>query len=150
MWLAYTSKLVERMKVAMGDRRNFSGGETSTFCLSFFQRRHFANQVALLKMPPWKHALHLHLFWNLFQVQLHTNLPQRCTFCHLLQILLNWCISTQLSLMNLNYQWIRLRFSHLSVPVEQNSLLKSFVRIVFYPSPITNAFSFHKLPNIHF
>jgi len=37
------------------------------------------------------------------------------------------------------------------VLVEQKSLLKSFVRIVFYTSAvIRNAFSFHKLPNIHF
>ena len=30
------------------------------------------------------------------------------------------------------------------------TLLKSFVGIVFYTSPIRNAFSIHKLPNIHF
>jgi len=36
------------------------------------------------------------------------------------------------------------------VLVEQNSLLKPFVRIVFYTSATRNAFSFHKLPNIHF
>jgi len=35
------------------------------------------------------------------------------------------------------------------VLVEQNSLLNSFVRVVFYTSAIRNAF-FHKLPNIHF
>jgi len=37
------------------------------------------------------------------------------------------------------------------VLVEQNSLLKSFVRIVFYTSAvIRNAFAFHKLRNIPF
>jgi len=38
--------------------------------------------------------------WNHFQVELYrpTNLPHKCTFCHLLQILLNWRIFTQLSL----------------------------------------------------
>ena len=32
----------------------------------------------------------------------------------------------------------------------RESLLKSFVRFVFYTSPIRNACPFHKLPNIHF
>ena len=32
----------------------------------------------------------------------------------------------------------------------RNSLLKSFVRIVFYTSAIRNVFAFHRLPNIHF
>jgi len=36
------------------------------------------------------------------------------------------------------------------VLVEQNSLLKSFVWIVFYTSAVRIAFSFRKLPNIHF
>jgi len=49
--------------------------------------------------------------------------------------------------MDLNYQQLRLHLSHLSVLVEQNSLVKSFLRIVFYTSVIRNAF--HKLPNIH-
>jgi len=52
--------------------------------------------------------------------------------------------------MDLNYQQLRLRLSHFSVLVEQNSLLKSFVRIICYTSTIRNAFAFHKLPNIHF
>jgi len=47
-----------------------------------------------------------------------------------------------------NYHQLRLWPSHLSVRVEQNSLLKSFVRIVFYTSAIRNAFVSHKLPNI--
>ena len=51
--------------------------------------------------------------------------------------------------MDLNYRQLRLRLSHFSVLVQQNSLLKSFVRIVFYTSAIRNAFAFHKLPNIH-
>jgi len=45
---------------------------------------------------------------------------------------------------------MRLRLSHFSVLGELNSLLTSFVRIVFYTSAIRNAFAFHKLPNIHF
>jgi len=51
--------------------------------------------------------------------------------------------------MDFNYQQLRLRLSHLSVLDEQNSLLKSFVGIVFYTSAIRNAFASHKLPNIH-
>jgi len=54
---------------------------------------------------PWKYVLHSHLFWNIFQVELYTSLPQRCTFYHSLQILMNWRInavimvnSTQVSL----------------------------------------------------
>ena len=50
--------------------------------------------------PQRKHELYSHLFWNPFQVELFrpTHLPQKCSFCHPLQILLNWCISIQLSL----------------------------------------------------
>ena len=59
-------------------------------------------------------------------------------------------LHTNESQMDLNYQQLRLRLSHLSVLVEQNSLLKSFLQIVFYTSDIRNAFAFHKLPNIHF
>jgi len=39
--------------------------------------------------------------------------------------------------MDLNYQQLRLRLSHLSMLVEQISLLKSFVRIVFYTSALS-------------
>ena len=49
--------------------------------------------------------------------------------------------------MDLNYQQLRLQLSHLSVLVEQNSLLKSFVQIVFYTSAINgNNFSKRKSP----
>jgi len=54
------------------------------------------------------------------------------------------------SQMDLNYQQLRLRLSHSSVLVEQNSFLKSLVQIVFYTSAIRNVFAFHKLPNIYF
>ena len=92
----------------MGVRRNFSrGGAKSTFCLSFsgcwrYNANRCSQNASLFlqhkENAPWKHALHSHLFWNLFQVELHTNLLQRCTFCHPLQILLNWRIFIQLSL----------------------------------------------------
>jgi len=57
-------------------------------------------------------------------------------------------LHTNESEMDVNYQQLCLRLSHLSVLVEQNSLLKSFVRIVFYISAIRNAFASHKPPNI--
>jgi len=106
-WLAHISKIAERVKVTTGFRRNFSrGSATSTFCLSVSGcwrcNSNGRSQNTLLFLhhevnAPWKHALHLHIFWNLFQVELHTNVPQRCTFCYLLQILLNWRIIFQLS-----------------------------------------------------
>jgi len=55
---------------------------------------------------PWKHVLHSHLFWNLFQVELCTNLPQRCTFYHPLQILLNWRINV---IIIVNYTQVSLK-----------------------------------------
>ena len=55
-----------------------------------------------------------------------------------------------LDYITVNYQQLRLRLSHLSVLVEQNSLLKSFVRIIFYTSAFRNVFASHKLPNVHF
>jgi len=79
----------------------------STICLSFSgswccdANGHSQNALLLLhhkENAPCKHTLHSHLFWNLFKVELYTNLPQRCTFCYLLQILLNCRIITQLTL----------------------------------------------------
>jgi len=107
--LAHTSKLVERVKVAMGVRRNFSRGRNVDICLSFSgcwcYNAHGCLQNALLFLhhkenAPWKHALYSHLFWIFFRAELFrpTNLQQRCTFCHPLQSLLNWRIFTQLSL----------------------------------------------------
>jgi len=89
------------MKVAMGVRRNLSRGRaTSTFCLSFSgcwrcnANGRLQNPLLFLhkENAQWKHALHSHLFWNLY-VELYTSLPQRCTFCRPLQLLLNWCIN---------------------------------------------------------
>jgi len=127
-------------------RRHFSRGATSTFCWSFSGCwRCSANgrsQIAFLFLhrnenSPWKHALHSHLFWNRFQVELYTSLPRRCTFCHLLQLaeLAHKCryhceLHTNGSEMDLNYISNYVCGSHLSVLVEQNSLLKSFVWII--------------------
>ena len=41
---------------------------------------------------PTKHVLHSHPFRNRIQVELYTNFPNACTFCHPLQLLLNWGI----------------------------------------------------------
>jgi len=63
----------------MGVRRNVSRGTTLTFCLLFSGCwRYSANGRLQNAVPflhhkensPWKHALHSHLFWNLFQVEL--------------------------------------------------------------------------------
>ena len=93
----------------------FPGGETSTFCLSFSGCSHCnvrgrSQSTSLFlhhkQNAPWKHALYLHLFWNVFQVELYTSLPQRCNFCHPLQLFFwigaymslslwtphNWCL----------------------------------------------------------
>jgi len=59
-------------------------------------------------------------------------------------------LHTNESEMVLNYQQLCLRLSHLSMLVEQNSIPKSFVRIVFYTSVIRNAFASNKPPNTHF
>ena len=105
-WLTQTSKFTERVKIVMGVRSNFSRGVCSVNILRIFFRlltlqckRMFTKRFTVStpqENAPWKHALHSHLIWNLFQVELYTNLPQRCTFCHPLQILLNWRIFTQL------------------------------------------------------
>jgi len=52
-------------------------------------------------------------------------------------------LHTSESEMDLNCQQLRFWLSHLSVLVEQKSLHKSFVRIVFYTSAVRNAFAFH-------
>jgi len=39
---------------------------------------------------PWTQALHSHLFWIFFRMELYTSLLQWCTFRHLLQLFLNW------------------------------------------------------------
>ena len=85
----------------MGVHRNFSkGGATLSYYLYFWgcwcYNANERSQNVLLFLhhkenAPWKHMLHLHLFWNLFQIELYTRLPQECTFCYLLQHLLNWC-----------------------------------------------------------
>ena len=59
-------------------------------------------------------------------------------------------LHTNESEMDLNYQQLPFRLSHLSVLVEQNLLLKSFVRSFFYTTAIRNVFASHKLSNIHF
>jgi len=65
---------------------------------------------------PWKHALHSHIFWNLFHVELYTSLSQGCTFVTAFAQLAQKCryhceLHTTESEMDLNYQHLRLRFS---------------------------------------
>jgi len=74
-YFAHTWKLAERVKVAMGVRRNFSrGGATSTFCLSFSGcwrcHENGRSQNALLFLHhkenlPWKQAL-FRIYFEIF------------------------------------------------------------------------------------
>jgi len=109
VWLAHTSKLVEKVKVVMGIRRIFSRGWNVDILLIFFRlltlqcKRMFTKRFTVStpqrKCPMKARALFASVL-QFFQVELYrpTNLPQGCTFCHPLQILLNWRIFTQLSL----------------------------------------------------
>jgi len=106
---------------------------------------------------PWKQALHSHIFRNRFQVELYMSLPQWCTFCHPLQLWINWrrnvVITVNSTQLSLKWTWTINNYVGgsliWSVLVEQNPLLKSFVQIVFCSSAIRNAF-FYKVPNIYF
>ena len=153
----------------MGGRRNFSKGGNVDILLIFFRlltlqckwtfTKRFTVSTPQRKFPmktrpPFASTLR---YFTSGAVG-YRSLPQRCISCHLLQRFLNWCINS-LSLWTPekwiwnwleNCQQLRLRLSHLSVLVEQNSLLKSFVRIAFHTSVIRNAFASLKLPNIHF
>ena len=96
-----------------GNPQKFFQGVKRRYIAYLFQVADVAMQMnvqnALLFLhhkenAPWKHASHSHLFWNLFQMELYTSLPQS-SFCHPLQLFLNWQInlvitvnSTQLSL----------------------------------------------------
>jgi len=153
----------ERVKVATGVRRNFSRGATSTFCWPFSVcwrcNANGRSQNVLLcfyatkKIPRESTRsirIHFEIFWKWSCG--YTNLTKKVyylssvtTFAELAHKSRCHCeLHTNESHMDLNYQQLRLRLSHLSVLVEQNSLLKSFVQIVFYTSTIRNAFAFRK------
>ena len=87
----------------------------------------------------------------------YTSLPRKCTFCHLLQPLLNWRInvvinvnSTQMSL-----KWTGTIHNYVCGSLVCLCLLNrthfwNLLSELFSTSAIRNAFASHKLPNIHF
>jgi len=74
--------------MSMGVRRNFPGCVCNVdillivFRLLTLQCKWMLTRCFTVlhhkENAPWKHVLHSHLFWNYFQVELYTNLPQRC------------------------------------------------------------------------
>jgi len=164
-WFAHTWKLAEKVKVAMDVRRNFSKRGNVEIFLIFFRllslqckltfTKHFTASAPQRKFPMKARAPFASILKSFGSGALGYRL-RICqkgvlSVCH---VLLNWRIKslplwTNESHIGLNYQQLRLRLSHLSALVEQISLLKSFVQIVFYTSAIRNAFAFHELRNIH-
>jgi len=145
-WFAHTWKLVERVKVAMVVRRNFSrGGKVDILhiilrllalqCKWTFKKR-FPVSTPQRKFPMKARAPFASILKSFSGGAVgYTSLPQRRrpTFSHLSQRLLNWRInvvtivnSTQMSL---KLTWTFSNYvcgSRFSVQVEQNSHLKSF------------------------
>jgi len=75
----------------------FPGVAISTFCLSFSGCWQMDVHIKFYpfytaKISPWKHALHSHPFKSHIQVKVYTSLLKGYTFCHPLQLLLNWRI----------------------------------------------------------
>ena len=167
-WFAHTWKLAERVKVAMGVSRKFSRGSNVDILLIILRlptiqckwtfTKRFPFSTPQRKVPMKARAPFASVLKSFSSGAVgYTSLPQRCTFSHLLQRLLNWrknvVIIVNSTQMSLKWTWTISDYicgSHFSVLVEQSSPLQSFVRIVFYTSAIRNTFAFHKLPNIHF
>jgi len=160
-WLAHTSKLVVRVKVAMGVRRNFPG----------VKRQHFAYlfQVADVTMQTDVYKT-FYCFYTAKKMPHESTRSIRICF----EIFFKWscaglriCDKGVLSVILYRFCWIG-AYSHywvwngLELSVNTFAVLslvftgwteltsESFLRIVFYTSPIRNAFSFYELPNIHF
>ena len=153
----------------MGVRRNFSRGG---------QRRHFAypfsgcetcnangpsqNALPFLdheETSPWKHALRSHIFEIAFRWSCIRVCEKVVLFCHPLQLLLNWGSLSSNIIIIVNYRQLSLNWSwtthncvcdaHISL-CELNLSSQNLVWNVFYTLAIRNAFSFHKLVNVHF
>jgi len=100
----------------MGVRRNFSRGGNVDILLIFFKlltlqckwtfKKRFTVSTPRRKFPMQARAPFASILKSLSSGAVgYTSLPQRCTFCHLIQLLLNWRInvvvivnSTQMSL----------------------------------------------------
>jgi len=115
-WFAHTWKLAERVKVAMGGGRHFSRGDNVDILLIILRLRtlqckwtftkRFRVSTPQRKFPMKARAPFASILKSFSsRVVGYTSFPQRCTFSHLLQRLLNWRInvviivnSTQMSL----------------------------------------------------
>jgi len=101
---------------------------------------------------PWKHAL-CSQFLKSYSGGVVFEFAKGCAFCHPLQLFLIWSIiqcnyycelqTTQPEL-DLNYPYLRLRCSHISL-CGLNLTSQNLVGNVFYTVAIRNSFSFHKL-----
>ena len=98
-------------------------------------------------------------FWNCIQVELYSCLRKGRTFCHPLQLLMNWGSLSSNIIIIVNYRQLSLKWSwaihscvcgiHVSL-CELNLTSQNLVSNVFYTLAIRNAFSFHELVNVHF
>ena len=167
-WFAHTWNLAERVNVAMGVRRNFSRWSKVDILLIILRlltlqckwtfTKRFPVSTPQRKFPmkartPF--ASILKYFSSGAVGRLYEFVKGVLSvISYIAEVAHKWRYHRELhtneSEMHLNYQQLRFRLSHLSMLVEQNPLLKSFVRIVFCTSAIRNAFSFHKLPSIRF
>jgi len=162
-WFAHTWKLAERFKVAMGVHRNFFQGGKRRHFGYHFQVADVAMQMDVYKTHscfyttkkiPHESTYSIRSYFETF-FKWSCRLDKFVTKVHFpssVATLLNWRVnvviivnSTQMSL-----QWPWTSSYVFGSPNEQKSLLKPFVRIVFYTSAVRNAFPFHKLPNLHF
>jgi len=63
------------------------------------------------KISPRKHVLHSHPFKTHIQVEVYMSFPKGCTFCHSLQLLLNWRIINIVMIANcrqLSLNWLEI------------------------------------------
>jgi len=150
----------------MSVHRNFSRGGNVDISLILFQVANNATQMDLHKTlnlcthkenSPWKHSLRSH-FWNRIQVEL-----QAIRICEkvLFGILYSFCwigvTSNIIIIVNcrqlcLNWTWTihnRACGAHIRL-CGLNLTFQNLVWNVYYTLDIRNAFSFHKLLNIHF
>jgi len=114
------------------------------------------HRFSTTKKIPKESTRSVRIFWNRIQVELYSNL-WKATFWHPLQLSLNWGIIqyhyySQLQTAESEWTWSihhRVCGAHISL-WELNLTFQNLGWNVFYALAIRNAFSFHKLLNIHF
>ena len=162
------SKLAERVKVALDVLRNFPRGCNVDILLIFFRlltlqcKRTFTKRFTVStpqrKCPTKARAPFASILKSFSSGAVgYTNLPQRCTFCHLLQLSLIWGInvviianSTQLNRIGLELSTTT--FAALSIVCAGWTELTSEI---FFPNCFLlfgyqKCFFFRKLPAVHF